>query len=310
MARGIPAATTAYGDDSSSASSQGFRWLAIANDTGTFTRAAQQRIEQARQAREATEYGGARPPPAPHGALIQGGTSDTATNSPGRVALAGERHERGAARRVRSDQCTRAADTAAGANPTTAPRRPGPRAPRRQPHRPRWRIHQRPRRRPASRNAAAPSASAMVGDVARLDGQLVHAVDTTWMPFDRLTAYDAELKPQPMLAESWELSSDSKQIKLNLRKGVQFHSGRELTSDDVKCNILCVRDPKVAAGALVQQSKWFTDDRDARQVHRHPEVRAAAAGGLRLLRVLQHRRPGHREGPDATRSWSAPGRSR
>ena len=98
----------------------------------------------------------------------------------------------------------------------------------------------------------------MIGDAARLDGQLVTTVDATWMPFDRLTAYDENLKPQPMLAESWEFSSDFKKLKLNLRKGVQFHNGRELTSDDVKWNVEYVRDPKVAAGALILQSKWFT----------------------------------------------------
>jgi peptide/nickel transport system substrate-binding protein len=99
----------------------------------------------------------------------------------------------------------------------------------------------------------------VAGDVARLDGQLYSSINTTWMPFDRLTTYDAQLKPQPMLAESWELSSDAKRLKLNLRKGVQFHTGREFTSDDVKFNVMWVRDPKVAAGALAQQSKWFTD---------------------------------------------------
>jgi peptide/nickel transport system substrate-binding protein len=99
----------------------------------------------------------------------------------------------------------------------------------------------------------------VAGDVARLDGQLYSSINTTWMSFDRLTAYDANLKPQPMLAESWELSSDATQLKLNLRKGVQFHTGREFTSDDVKFNVMWVRDPKVAAGALIQQSKWFTD---------------------------------------------------
>lgn len=99
----------------------------------------------------------------------------------------------------------------------------------------------------------------VAGDVARLDGQLYSSINTTWMPFDRLTAYDANLKPQPMLAESWELSSDAKRLKLNLRKGVMFHSGREFTSEDVKFNVMWVRDPKVAAGALIQQSKWFTD---------------------------------------------------
>src|SRR5438067_7787234 len=99
----------------------------------------------------------------------------------------------------------------------------------------------------------------VAGDVARLDGQLYSSINTTWMSFDRLTAYDANLKPQPMLAESWELSSDAKRLKLNLRKGVQFHTGREFTSEDVKFNVMWVRDPKVAAGALAQQSKWFTD---------------------------------------------------
>jgi peptide/nickel transport system substrate-binding protein len=99
----------------------------------------------------------------------------------------------------------------------------------------------------------------VAGDVARLDGQLYSSINTTWMSFDRLTAYDAQLKPQPMLAESWELSSDAKRLKLNLRKGVQFHTGREFTSEDVKFNVMWVRDPKVAAGALVQQSKWFSD---------------------------------------------------
>ncbi|HEY1296719.1 MAG TPA: aldolase/citrate lyase family protein [Chloroflexota bacterium] len=50
VARGIPAATTAYGDDVATRFQQGFKWLAIANDTGTFTRAVQERLEQARVA--------------------------------------------------------------------------------------------------------------------------------------------------------------------------------------------------------------------------------------------------------------------
>jgi 2-keto-3-deoxy-L-rhamnonate aldolase RhmA len=48
VARGIPACTTAYGDDVSSRLQQGFRWLAVANDTGLFTRAVQERLAAAR----------------------------------------------------------------------------------------------------------------------------------------------------------------------------------------------------------------------------------------------------------------------
>ena len=101
---------------------------------------------------------------------------------------------------------------------------------------------------------------AIGADPASLDGHLYAAgrFDTTWLIYDRLTEYDLNLKPQPMLAESWDVSSDYKSIKLNLRKGVTYHDGREFTSDDVKYNFLRVRDPKVGAGAFVNQSNWFT----------------------------------------------------
>src|SRR5919204_1661258 len=45
-------------------------------------------------------------------------------------------------------------------------------------------------------------------------------------------------------------------IKLTLRKGVTFHSGREFTSDDVKYNLLRVRDP--AHAQLGGMSSWYT----------------------------------------------------
>ncbi len=101
---------------------------------------------------------------------------------------------------------------------------------------------------------------AISADPASLDGHLFAAgrFDTTWLIYDRLTEYDLALKPQPRLAESWDISSDFKQIKLNLRKGVTFHDGRDFTSDDVKWNFLRVRDPSVGAGAFVNQSNWFT----------------------------------------------------
>src|SRR5918911_1597103 len=94
-----------------------------------------------------------------------------------------------------------------------------------------------------------------------LDPHLIspYALHSTWMALDRLTAYDEKLQPQPRLAESFELSSDSTQLKLNLRKGVTYHSGREFTSEDVKYNLLRVRDPKVGAAQLLAMSAWFSD---------------------------------------------------
>jgi peptide/nickel transport system substrate-binding protein len=124
---------------------------------------------------------------------------------------------------------------------------------------------------PAAQSAAQPAAAsapksggtlrvAISTEPASLDGHLYAAgrFDTTWLIYDRLTEYDLNLKPQPMLAESWDISDDYKSIKLNLRKGVTYHDGREFTSDDVKYNFLRVRDPKVGAGAFVNQSNWFT----------------------------------------------------
>ncbi len=102
--------------------------------------------------------------------------------------------------------------------------------------------------------------AAVVGDPPGLE---VHVLlpglyESVWLVYDRLIAYDDQLVPQPQLAESWDMSTDATQIKLNLRKGVQFHSGREFTSDDVKYNILRVRDPKIGAGTFVNQSNWYT----------------------------------------------------
>lgn len=97
-------------------------------------------------------------------------------------------------------------------------------------------------------------------DIPRLDGHLIYTngINISWIPYDRLTQYDANLQPHPMLAESFDISSDATQIRFTLRKGVQFHSGRELTSDDIKWNLTRVRDPKLGVAQLATQSAWFT----------------------------------------------------
>jgi peptide/nickel transport system substrate-binding protein len=102
--------------------------------------------------------------------------------------------------------------------------------------------------------------TALPSDPVSLEAHFIYpwSAESTWLPYDRLTAFDDQLKPQPVLAESWDLASDYTQIKLNLRKNVQYHSGREFTSDDVKYNILRPRDPKVGIGAFATPSRWFT----------------------------------------------------
>jgi peptide/nickel transport system substrate-binding protein len=86
------------------------------------------------------------------------------------------------------------------------------------------------------------------------------AYDALWVAFDRLIYLDDKLQPQPMLAESWDVTPDFKRVTFRLRKGVQFSTGRELTSEDIKYNLLRVRDPKVGAGGFVGFSNWWTID--------------------------------------------------
>ena len=104
--------------------------------------------------------------------------------------------------------------------------------------------------------------AAIVGDLTSIDGQqsLPGVTGTVGNAYETLTRYDAQLQPQGLLAESWDVSGDGKQIKVNLRKGVQFQDGRELTSDDVNYSLMRVRNPQLAAvaGQLAGQSAWWT----------------------------------------------------
>ncbi|HEU0167544.1 MAG TPA: ABC transporter substrate-binding protein, partial [Chloroflexota bacterium] len=117
--------------------------------------------------------------------------------------------------------------------------------------------------------AAKPSASprpggtlriGLVGDLATLEPHLNGTSQSTtyWGVYDRLTAYTLDLKPQPELAESWDVSPDFKTVKVTLRKGVTWHNGRDFTSDDVKYNMVRAKDPKVGAGEFANQANWWT----------------------------------------------------
>jgi peptide/nickel transport system substrate-binding protein len=86
-----------------------------------------------------------------------------------------------------------------------------------------------------------------VGDVVNIDAQSWGPRNgfSIFMAYDTLTTYDLELKPQPQLAESWEQTSDDRQLTIHLRKGVQFHTGRELTSEDVAYSLARPLDPNL-----------------------------------------------------------------
>jgi peptide/nickel transport system substrate-binding protein len=90
-----------------------------------------------------------------------------------------------------------------------------------------------------------------LGDLPTLDGNFLNGQSTIYPVWDRLVELDPQLNPKGILAESWDVDDKFTRIALHLHQGVQFHTGRELTADDVLWNIKRVStDPKVAGGGF------------------------------------------------------------
>lgn len=64
--------------------------------------------------------------------------------------------------------------------------------------------------------------------------------------YNKLVRHDENLKIVPDLAESWEIPDNQTYI-FNLRKGVKFHDGTEMTAKDVEFSLNRVLDPKTAS---------------------------------------------------------------
>src|SRR6266446_5783187 len=142
-----------------------------------------------------------------------------------------------------------------------------------------------------------------VGDLVTIDAILWSPVsnNTLGQVNEMLIDYDDDLKIMPRLAESWEQSTDNKSIKLNLRKGVQFHTGREFTSDDVEYNLLRARDPKnpFAAVVAVGSTWWASWEKPDKYtiVLKSDKPRPGVFDFLQYLRILDK---DTMDGPDAT----------
>lgn len=69
------------------------------------------------------------------------------------------------------------------------------------------------------------------------------------MFYNGLVRLDEKAQAQPELAESFEASSDAKKWVFKLRKGITFHDGSSLTTNDVIYSIMRHKDEKVASAA-------------------------------------------------------------
>jgi peptide/nickel transport system substrate-binding protein len=100
-------------------------------------------------------------------------------------------------------------------------------------------------------NAQKPGGSITVGlelDIPGFDVLKVGVYDTAALTaasalFDTLTTLDANGKPQPKLALSWEPSEDFKMWTFKLRPGVKFHDGTPFNAEAFKANFDRQKDP-------------------------------------------------------------------
>ena len=88
--------------------------------------------------------------------------------------------------------------------------------------------------------------------------------------FDGLVQFDQTLSITPALAQFWVASRDGLTWTFTLRKGVKFHHGREVTSDDVVYSFTRLLDPRLRSGGAdlfmgIQGVQDFREGR-ARQI--------------------------------------------
>ena len=81
-----------------------------------------------------------------------------------------------------------------------------------------------------------------------------NTIDLIQQVFEGLTTWGEDNTPQPNLCEKWDLSTDGTTYTFAIKKGVKFHSGRELKADDFKYSMERACDPalqsSVASGYL------------------------------------------------------------
>ena len=81
---------------------------------------------------------------------------------------------------------------------------------------------------------------AMIGEPPTLDVHTTTAVITqqiTWHVVETLYTYDRQYNPSPLLVERHAVSDNGRTYTFELRRGVKFHNGRDMTADDVVASL-------------------------------------------------------------------------
>jgi oligopeptide transport system substrate-binding protein len=106
----------------------------------------------------------------------------------------------------------------------------------------------------------------------------IYAVAVANQIFDGLVEFDVHLNILPALAQSWSASRDGLVWTFNLRKGVQFHNGREMKADDVVYSFSRFIDPAVGS-----RRSWFLD-----KVKGAAEFRKGQSKTLEGIKAVDH----------------------
>jgi peptide/nickel transport system substrate-binding protein len=110
--------------------------------------------------------------------------------------------------------------------------------------------------------------------------------------FDGLVWVDAQLTPQPMLAERWEANRDGHQWIFHLRTDVTFHHGSPFTAADVVYTFTRLLDPALGSPlqpvlSFIQQTE-AVDDQTVRFHLATPNVDLPLLLAAPQLRILPH----------------------
>ena len=101
--------------------------------------------------------------------------------------------------------------------------------------------------------------------------------------YDTLLRFNYKGQLEPSLAVSWKQPNPTTYI-FNLRKGVKFHNGREMTADDVVYSFKRILDPKTGSPSA-STFEVIKSDRSGGQVHGEVRPVEDDAGIPELLRI-------------------------
>ncbi|WP_251863728.1 ABC transporter substrate-binding protein [Achromobacter sp. Marseille-Q4962] len=138
-------------------------------------------------------------------------------------------------------------------------------------------------------DAPKPGGTLVIGSTQvprHLNGAVQSGIATA-MPSTQLFAsplrLDADWKPQPYLAESWELSPDARTLTLHLRKDAVFHDGKPVTAEDVAFSVMAVKQNHPFQSMLAPVEKVDTPDPHTAVLHMskpHPAILLAMSPAL------------------------------